>query len=462
MSYEFPFTKIGRALYEKNGTEPGLERAVRFFVEKIGEAEWRRRRAAIISRFKKKLRPDPKNTPIEGISVRDTNDEIGWYLYLAETSIADPVSVEADQSCRILPYMCSFGLKLDAILNIGEVNVRIEKLVRELENQDPDQILFELLVGAAYVKEGWAVVALQENPREKTPDFEIRKGLQRYEVECKRFVRRSEYTTLERDAWLRLWKPASTWLIENGYALILKIDLSVEIVKLPADYLRNIIQKNIATLAQGRPYVEIGVCSIASKAVELDRISAHLEKNWVKRNSGFERHLLTGQYERDYGVTYAVHGRSGAMGDPSIGGNEFWEEVNFVLAAYWHCNAPEAINAKARDIKKRLSDATSQLSGRLGGIVHVGIEAAEGDDVELVRSGKIRATLDDFDPREKPLEWVYLHFFRGESLPNGTWAIDETRQLRGSGPEFYRPLHADFIVTPDEIPARDGAHWNQL
>jgi hypothetical protein len=108
---------------------------------------------------------------------------------------------------------------------------------------------------------------------------------------------------------------------------------------------------------------------------------------------------------------------------------------------------------------KRLSEAASQLTGRLPGIAHCGIES-ESDMVELLRASKIRSSIERFDPRGQPLEGIYVHNFRGESLPDGTWAMDETCDWNGTQPEFFRPLVKDFLVIPDDVPSREGRHFD--
>lgn len=81
MAYVIPLTDVGRARYENRDRD--LERAVIFLVERIGEAEWQVRKEAVHTRYLEKL--NVPHTHDEGISVRDREDEIGWYLFLAET-----------------------------------------------------------------------------------------------------------------------------------------------------------------------------------------------------------------------------------------------------------------------------------------------------------------------------------------------------------------------------------------
>ncbi|GJE19507.1 hypothetical protein AIGOOFII_4256 [Methylobacterium marchantiae] len=118
-----------------------------------------------------------------------------------------------------------------------------------------------------------------------------------------------------------------------------------------------------------------------------------------------------------------------------------------------------AIDAKARDVLKRLADATDQLPTDVPGIVHIGFEAVDGDDVERIRYGKILAGTGKFDPEGKPLEDVYCHYLVPGSPPMEAWAFDETVQwqcISGSSP---RPLLPGFLVLPHEAGSRWGTHW---
>jgi hypothetical protein len=188
-------------------------------------------------------------------------------------------------------------------------------------------------------------------------------------------------------------------------------------------------------------------------------IKQDLREAYVKVGSPRERFVVSGRYERDMGFTCAIGGRPVTIGPATIAGNRYWDSIEFVTGAYWRCDAPGALDAKARDSMKRLSEAASQLTGRLPGIAHCGIES-ESDMVELLRASKIRSSIERFDPRGQPLEWIYVHNFRGESLPDGTWAMDETCDWNGTQPEFFRPLVKDFLVIPDDVPSREGRHFD--
>ena len=450
MPYSIQLTDAGRAYYADRDRD--LERGVVYLIERIGAAHWQRRRQAVHDRYLAKL--TARKTPVEGVSVRDREDEIAWYLFLGETLIADPPAVDSDQAHRVWPYLSAFGRKLYAILAIGNVGERIARLVREVRDQDPDQALFELFVGASYVEEGWSVEALPETGS-KTPDFEIKRGLLRFEVECKRLARRGEYTQLERDAWLRQWEPAARWLVGDKLSFFFTILIHAELTGLPSGAIFDAVRRQYEGAGKGFRPLDSDALTIRCAPTDYPRIAQALLASNTKCSSSAERLLITGRYEPDFGLTAAIGGDRVTIGPPTVAGNVYWDSITYASGAYWRVDAPAAIDAKARDIVKRLSEATTQFSGRRDGIVHLGIEAAEGDDVELVRTGKIIASVRRFDPRGKPLEWVFVHYFKGASLPNGTWTLDETCQWHGRAPGFFRPLRSDYVVCPPDAPTVD-------
>ena len=93
------------------------------------------------------------------------------------------------------------------------------------------------------------------------------------------------------------------------------------------------------------------------------------------------------------------------------------------------------------------------------GIVHIGFEAVDGLDVETVRHQKVMASVAQFDPHEKALEYVYVHWFAPESPPNTAMAFDETCHWQAVRPTGPRPLDSGLLMLPPDVESRDGVHW---
>jgi hypothetical protein len=111
-------------------------------------------------------------------------------------------------------------------------------------------------------------------------------------------------------------------------------------------------------------------------------------------------------------------------------------------------------------VLKRLAEGNKQLSDDKPGIIHIGFEAVEGDEVERARYDKILASTGKFDPQGKPLSYLYVHYFVPESPPDEAWAFDETVQWRRISGKDPRPLGSPFLVMPPGTQGREGPHWD--
>lgn len=150
---------------------------------------------------------------------------------------------------------------------------------------------------------------------------------------------------------------------------------------------------------------------------------------------------------------------TGRMGG-GRGVNEYVSDIRWAAGAYWRCDAGRAVEAKARDIRRHLADAVSQLPAAGRGVVHVGHETPDGEAVEAERFGRIIDTVTAFDAAGKDLRWVYVHLYESYSPPDAEWVLDETVYRFGAAcaanPE---PLALHYTVLPGEAGSGPGAHW---
>ena len=137
-------------------------------------------------------------------------------------------------------------------------------------------------------------------------------------------------------------------------------------------------------------------------------------------------------------------------------------ECDQAIVLDWESHSPAAIDGKARDVLKRLADGVRQLPDDRPGVIHIGFEAVDGDDVERLRYDKVVRTITNFDPQGKGLEHVYVHWFAPESSPNRSEAFDETCHWAGRRPEHLRPLRDDMLVLAPDGPTREGVHWDGM
>lgn len=88
--------------------------------------------------------------------------------------------------------------------------------------------------------------------------------------------------------------------------------------------------------------------------------------------------------------------------ESNVGQNEanprYVDDCNLAILLRWESTAPADVDAKARDIFRKLAAANEQLPTDRSGIVHIGFEAVEDDAVERARYEKILTSTARFDP----------------------------------------------------------------
>jgi hypothetical protein len=217
------------------GELPALREAVEYFKSLMTPGVWKKRRTAIATRFYESLTGDREDPTEEG-KYFDENDLFGWYLFLGESFTDHPWNYEVFFGCRIVPIFVSIGRALDHLKQIEGFHDRALRLVNQGKSQ-PNGILFEMLVAAAYAVEGAKVVLRPETPGgPKSHDLDVELGGKHWAVECKR-MEAGEYAEAERRHMHELWKAPSHLLIEQRCNSIIDVNFKVELSDVPDTYL---------------------------------------------------------------------------------------------------------------------------------------------------------------------------------------------------------------------------------
>jgi len=177
-----------------------------------------------------------------------------------------------------------------------------------------------------------------------------------------------------------------------------------------------------------------------------------LETDHVAMNSSRLHELLTGRYKRN---AHIINTLVVKFADNPL----YIDECDGGTVFDWDSRSPASIDGKARDVLKRLADGNKQLPDGRPSIVHVGLEAVDGMEVEEARYEKVIKSISGFDPGTKQLEYAYVTWFAPESPPNNSGAFDETCHWQAVTAHRPRPLEYGFLVLPDEEGSRDGVHW---
>jgi hypothetical protein len=440
--------------------DPEVQWTLEFFRSKIQAVDWAPRQHAI-EKYMRDLQTarkgyDPK-IPLSSASYKE--DRIGWYLWLAEAYLSRRDEYEFFQGSRVIPFFKGLGRYRHELRKVVGIDDRVTRLVN-VETDSPDSGIFEILVSALYVRNGAETVTfVPQAPPKKTPDLLVGIYGKSVFIECKRLAEVSKYGEIERNARIKLWRHLSAWLASNQIAVVLDVVFHREITTFSEDYLLETLRHQVTNLTSDKVVADDADVTISAKPLELERIQAHIKTHHVKYPSSFFNQLLSGEHRKEAFSSIFEARMAHFEGGNVL--NKYVDELRYAACAYWRCDAPRAVEAKARDIRGHLAEAFDQIPDRQLGIVHIGIEANEGLDVEKERVERIFRTVMGFDARGKLVEWVYVHFFESESPPDEDWAIEETTSSFGANDAHVPRLEQRSLVVPEEAARQPGFPWGK-
>lgn len=426
--------------------DPDLRRAVDWFKSFIPRHEWIQRREQAARRL---------YLSALGINAGDgrffdVKDCFGWYLFLAEAQLDHIHNYDYVFGSRVIPIFQAIGRDLHLLQQVDGLAPRVQLMVDKKRNQ-PNGGIFELLVAASYQRAGARVAFVDELPGQaQTHDMDIVLDGRTWAVECKR-MEVGEYSERERKEVTRLWSGCSEDIAGIQRNTLCNVSFHVELNTVPSDYLKTKVLEWLSSKKKELAWSDsTAVGHIA--VLDLRPLQKVLSNNLVLGSSHRIMELLTGRYVRN--ANYRTLLRTIPGDNP-----RYVESCDLAVVLNWESLSESALNSKARDIRKKLSEAIPQLPDGRPSIIHVGFEAVEGDRVERLRHTKILTTARKFDPGDKLLEYVYCHYFVPESPPDESWAFDETTQWCAIRPTQPRPLDKGFLVLPSSANDRQGAHW---
>jgi hypothetical protein len=433
------------------GEFPDLRRCVQWFIGQLPKEEWPVRRDIVAKRFYQSLVGEFTDITGKG-RYFDDKDLFGWYLFLGEAFTDHPWNYEVVFGCRVVPILAAIGRNLD-LLHTVEGFADRAKRIATVESAQPNAGLFEILVAAAYAREGWRVAFKSVQPGvARTYDLDVEKDGKRYAVECKR-MEGGDYVEQERSRMRELWKAPSFLLAKKEErSTYLDVRFKIEVRDVPDAYLLN---KAFGFIESEMPSLlwDDATASGVVGDLDLSTIQESLKTGYLLYPGPVFNKLLTGSYRRYDSMITALRIKHAIC-------PHFVDELDLAVAARWSCVSEAAIDKRARDIQGKLVEANAQLPADIPGIVHIGFEALSGDDVEQRRYEKIINRARNFDPKSSRLEFVYCHYFAPEATPEEIWAIDETVQWIGVR-KGNRPLKNGAVILPeDEGPPRKGVHWD--
>lgn len=430
--------------------DPELRAAVNWLLSFVPPEEWQKRRFAALRHFVDAATgysPDPSGKG----KFFDDRDRFAWYLFLGQAILDHPRIYDHVYGSRVVPVLTAIGRNLELLKRVPGVDARVRRMVGPDKSQ-PNAGLFELLVAAAYCRQGAKVSFLEERPGlAKTHDMDVGLDGTNWAVECKR-LEGGEYSEGERAQARELWMPVAHALHERGLNVLVTVNFLVELSTIPRDY---IAQKAAVWMRTGSLFAHTWSDSISTGRIErlnLKPLQDVLKTDDVAMNGSRLHELLTGRYKRNAHIITSLH--------VQVDDNPLYvKECDAGCVFDWNSQSEAAIDKRARDVFKRVAEGCRQLPDGRPGIVHVGFEAVEGDEVEKRRYEKVLQSLADLDPEGKALEYVYVSWFAPESPPDTLMAFDETCHHQAIRPKRSRPLGNGFLVLPPDLASRSGVHW---
>lgn len=424
------------------------------FIARMSTDEWQSRREAILDW----LRTVPEETELEKAKpIRVKSDEIGWYLFLCEQALGDPMCMDVSQAQRALPFFAGIGERWAFAPKVKGLEQKLDEVLHKYKSE-PDGLIFEMLVALSYAAKGWDVEFIDQQST-KTPDMLVRKGEKEIYVECKRQVRRSSYAETERNEFLRLWDDAKHVLLANKQWVWCKAMFHAEVSNLPTDFLTQILQSALP-LKSGEHLIHDGAdATIHARLIDQHAVMRHMAQYQVKSNSPALNVLLGGDWAPpNSSVTTAHLVKTSHVVDcdvPVLG--TYIEEIKWACGITRDFDSDVSIDKKARDVTKHLSDAVKQVPADKPSIIHLAAETLEGKDVERRRTQKIMATIPSF-LIDKPVLGVRFHRFQSNQSVDKLYEFDETvEQFQPDGIRLDDiPLN---VVVPNDVVMKHGSHW---
>lgn len=447
------------------------KKALDWFLEHMGAEVWKERKRDLVKYFRKQQEQLLPNSTSFGMDMEDENarvafhrDWIAWYLYLVESVYCRPFVDELPQSSRIYPFFAAIGRHIDIAKNIKGINAKLDELLKGKGNQ-PDSILFEILVAIMYGRNGWTVEFIPEVSTSKTPDLLVTKGDEQFYVECKRQAKVTEYSEIERKEWRKRWSklvPVMTsYKIPTFVDVVFKVEVSNTPVDLVAQAFVELIRQNCI---ESGTYLENDQLKIKANHMDMSMIYDHFNRYQVRWNSPQMIALFAGSYESSGSYTH-VHSPKAinALGpdDDEHILNLFCEGVYTAYCAKWECIAETSIDKKAKDVKKLLSKAIKQAPENTPTIVHIAYETLHGPIVEYSRAEKINSSISNFDCKGKEIRAIYCHAIQPSALVDSFECAETTIRFGRQGTKPEDILRHDLLLDEPGMKMRNDTHWNE-
>lgn len=440
--------------------DPDISAAYWWFRSFMSDRDWEGRKAAIEVHLSSYFRTsEPFSEPIsKGTLLVIEKDRVAWYVYLVHTYLFEHHKYEFFQGARVVPIFKRIGLDLEMVKGIDGVDKKMRDLFRR-RTSEADSVLFEILTALMWSRNGWEVKILQESSVGKTPDLLVEKGQKKWEVECKRQKKTSDYTYRETEKRQKMVSHLSKTLIQLN--ILLDVTFHVELVSLPDTYLMNLLEEKLKSVSTPGLLVSNAEVEVRFSYVDIQAIQHFARNYFLKNNSPHLLELIAGKQIEYTGFTSGFLGAYYFVGEGEAN-NLYIADIVNAFGVICSCDSPDAIAAKARDVRNQINDAIRQFRPGAEGIIHIGMETHDGPAVEKARVEKLINTMKEIDSENSGLGWIYYHYFQSYSRSYMDWYMDETVSRATPFLNVRPPLQLEFLVVPNgEGILDDASHWER-
>jgi hypothetical protein len=435
-----------------------------WFAQKIGKDQWSNRRARVIKYLEEidaSLYLHNRGTDRKFKPIALYDDWMAWYLFLVETAFTYPWPADHIQWARIKPFFNAIGRGLPHLKQMSGIEERLLTMLNKNRNQ-PDASLFELVVALAYHKNGWRVSFLDESKSKRSPDLLAEQLGKSIFVECKRLAKVNDYAEKERQAWVKRWLAAGPVILKARVPVSVHVRFDVPIDEVPESALAEAFESYVKSphLLWRAERAFTGF-RLTVTPISLPSVNAALSKTPAKHSSPALLQALLGDFDPHGNYTCLLAPYDlGHFGDSHIEMllSKCIMSIQFAAVGCWESLSESAIDHKAKDIKKLLSKAVSQIpEGKLGA-VHLGYETVLGPEVEKVRHEKIKETVHSFNYKGKAINSIYCHAIQPLATLEG-FECAETTSFFLKDSEYA--LEENLLLDPPGLETRAATHWEE-
>lgn len=433
-------------------------------VDKLGAKVWAKRRAAYVDRIRAKESIIDLTMPIEPQLFVPLEDDINWYILVAELAYDSPYSDCAYSSDRIYPYAKAIGAFADQLRKVPNVNGVLHKMLAN--NTKPETQIFELLTASFYLKNGYEVTFIPENSliwqdgkTKKSPDLLVNKDDEEIYVECKRADKQTQYSQIEEDSWASIWSQLSQHMLKIAPWSIVDLTFHDQVSDATADDVIKVVNHAIETESG---MVREGAISAQIRQIDREHLECHYRRNYVRANSPQHELLVFGDMDSNEKRSIATIAASIVRpGDANTILNIFVQDVVNCVAAQWRCDYAISHERRSRHFKGLAKNGIAQIPPDKPGIVHIWYETVEGVDIEEMRRVKNIDSLSTIDASGTLVMGVLIHGANYYPYENRyEWA--ETLQFFARMPNLMDLYSSSLMLSADDTQEIENeTHWEQ-